>query len=183
MKVTLPNQRNHHFIYTELSAWISRENQLIADRMGWLVSANSFLFVPIAIMLSSGGLTDLEIYYAASLCGLGFILTFIVGSSIKTAINTISVLVQRKRYLLDHSEELQKNEVHYWIEPGRDVGVQELPPRHYNTHAYSMRLHSAMPIFLLIGWCIVSLIVGSELYTSMYAVNNPLIKYLKPAVP
>ena len=33
---------------------IDREHLLISNRMGWLLSANAFLFAPIAIMINDG---------------------------------------------------------------------------------------------------------------------------------
>ena len=38
---------NEPFVYSEIKRWIDQEHTLISNRMGWLISSNAFLFIPL----------------------------------------------------------------------------------------------------------------------------------------
>ena len=146
-------------IYSGINDWIAREHSLISDRMSWLVSANAFLFTPVAIVLANTvGSTNTNsidyIWFIHLLCGLGVVLSIAVGLTIGYAYHTLNRLIKRKRSILNSISDTNSPYLH--IEPGRITSQWDKRyVRYRRTHEVCNLLQLFIPVALLVSWIII----------------------------
>lgn len=140
------------FVYSEITKHIIQEHTLISNRMGWLLSANAFLFAPVVIVLNNGVNSDNQRILLQAIFGLGILLVLVFAVPIYLAVHTIDIL--RKRYKIFLEKVTDKE--YYLIDPEqtlRNQSLEDLLERRLRyAHDISMICQLLIPLIILCGW-------------------------------
>ncbi len=136
-------------IYEELSKRVLQEHTLLSNRMAWLVSANAFLFTPVAILVSNQGSMDDQKVLLSSICVLGILMALVLGIPMVLAVHTMQVL--RKRYAIFLRAVEDDKEFHF-VDPEQNLAPYDWPRRMSRSHEIGMALQLLVPLILLCTW-------------------------------
>ena len=159
---------NARHIRDALERRVASEHQQIATRIGWLVTANSFLFAPVAILYSNGpsNSEQLELIWLA--CAIGLAMSVITLMNVGLALMTMNKAKQHERLFLDSLMQREDRKRYYeFLFCSIDVGKDELEcyakedviawpkKRSWWIHPLSMALQVFIPVILIIVWGII----------------------------
>ena len=145
------------YIDEQIVKRIEHEYSLMGSRVGWLVSANAFLFTPIAVMLADGSLSLVELQYVCLLNLTGLILAIMILLLVVLALRTIKSMKHRQKILFENANELSV--ARRFVNP--DLGVTENWPekRPARIHIISVRLGWLIPTLFIFVWLAVGFFV------------------------
>ena len=146
------NQDELDFSHDELVRSVDREHGLISNRMSWLIGSNSFLLVPIAIVIGDGKLTDVESLFAIFCTLLGVAISWSLEIPIRGAHETIDVLRDRQSELLRIAKAKGFSHYHFGHPDYQIPAIPALRVREQEIHKRSGRIEKLLPRVLVVFW-------------------------------
>ena len=162
---------NARHIREALERRVANEHQQIATRIGWLVTSNSFLFAPVAILYSNGPSRVEELLLIWLACFLGLAMSLITFKNVDYALVTMDKAKEYEKAFQDyiiHREDRRKFYEFLFVD--LDVDPEDLKPyainedvdwwpekRSENIHPWSMRLQTFIPLLLCFVWLIIGM--------------------------
>lgn len=153
------------FVYEHLWRRIESEHSLVSSRMGWLVGANAFLFMPLSIIETRvATLTNVDQLniLVIIICALGVSITIALGLTIVFAVVTLNTLHRRRRSF--EEEHLQESEKYKYVNLRKTSpnNNDRYPLRNPNLLKITMWCQIVTPILIFIAWAAVTILVGAR---------------------
>lgn len=151
-------------ILNELRAWNNHEHQLIANRVGWLLTSTAFLLGAITLIKKSP--LPQEVAIAVSI--LGTFISFLVFLLVCFAAKTIGVMQKREDFIYELTREswLQLNHPDNYCKvkyssTSTDQSIEKsLANRSPKIHKYSIRIIVLIPGIITSSWLLILVLLA-----------------------